>query len=169
MRALVPGLVLLVSSALFAAEVPSSIKGVPDYHVVRPNLATAGQPSPEALKQLKDLGFKTVINLRTEGEGAKDEEPLVRELGLRYVWVPVTPQSLSAKDVDDVAAVLNDESAGPVLLHCASANRAGALVAAVSVRNGKTIEEAEAEGARVGLTSDALKAAVRRVSTPPAR
>lgn len=160
---------VLLAAAAIAAEVPKAIDGVPNYHVVNPRLATAGQPSPEALRRLEEHGFKTVINLRTEAEGTKDEEAAVTAQGLRYVSVPVTPASLSAKDVETVAAVLDDEAAGPVLLHCAVANRAGALWAAVLARRGKSVPEAEAEGVKAGLSSDSMKEAFRRVSARAAR
>jgi uncharacterized protein (TIGR01244 family) len=158
---------ILAAPAAFAAELPAAIEGVPNYHVVTPGLATAGQPTPEAWKQLKQLGFKTVINLRTEGEGGKEAEKAVTEAGLRYVWVPLMPATLSAKDVEAVAAVLDDPAAGPVLLHCAVANRAGGLWAAVLARKGKSLDEAEAEGIKAGLTSQPMKDAVRRVAATP--
>ena len=167
----VPVLLLaLVAAAAWsaAAQVPAAIEGVPNYHVVRPGLATAGQPTPEALRNLKALGFKTVVNLRTEAEGdvVKAEEALVRAQGLRYVWVPLTAATLTAKDVDAVAAVLDDAAAEPILLHCTAANRAGGLYAATLARKGKSLDEAEAEGVKAGLSSDAMKEAVRRVGTP---
>lgn len=164
----VVALVALAALPTRAAELPSSVEGVPNYHVVRPGLATAGQPSPEAWERLRKLGFKTVLNLRTEGEGAKDEEKVVTANGLRYVWVPVMPATLSAKEVDAVTAVLGDAAAAPVLLHCTVANRAGGLWAAVLARQGKSADEAEAEGVKAGLSSDSMKQAVRRVGTTPA-
>jgi uncharacterized protein (TIGR01244 family) len=169
MRARLSAAVLVIGSAAMAAEVPQAIEGVPNYHPVRPGIATAGQPSAEALKQLKALGFKTVINLRTEAEGAPAEEKVVTEQGLRYVWVPLTPATLTAKDVDAVAAVLDDADAAPVLLHCATANRAGGLWAAYLARKGKALDEAEAEGMKAGLSSASVKEAVRRVADPPSR
>jgi uncharacterized protein (TIGR01244 family) len=161
-------LVLLAAVPLAGAEVPTSMDGVPNYHPLNPQLATAGQPPAEAWAQLKQQGFKTVINLRTESEGAKDEEAAVTAAGLRYVWVPVMPATLSAADVDAVAAVLDDEGAGPVLLHCSVSNRAGGLWAAVLARKGKSLAEAEVEGVRAGLASDSMKEAVRRVAGAPA-
>jgi uncharacterized protein (TIGR01244 family) len=167
---LVLALAALAAPSVGAAEVPAAVEGVPNYHVVRPGLATAGQPAPEAWARLKELGFKTVINLRTEGEpGVKDEEKAVTSQGLRYVWVPLMPATLSAKDVDAVAAVLDDAGAGPVLLHCTVANRAGGLWAAVLARKGKSADEAEAEGVKAGLASDSMKQAVRRVTAPPSQ
>jgi uncharacterized protein (TIGR01244 family) len=113
------------------------------------------------------MGFRTVINLRTESEGAKAEQEAVEKAGLRYVWVPMTSDSFSAADVSRVASVVDDASAGPVLLHCKSANRVGAMWAALEAAKGKTLDEAEAEGRAVGLTSPALVEAFRRVSARP--
>lgn len=156
----------LFASASAAAEVPATVEGIANYHVVRPGLATAGELTPEAQKKLKELGFKTVIDLRTEREGTKAEEAVVVAQGLRYVSVPVTPDTLTEKDVDVVAAILDDAAAEPVLLHCASANRAGALLAAVLARKGQSLDEAEAEGVKAGLSSQSMKDAVRRVAAP---
>jgi uncharacterized protein (TIGR01244 family) len=78
------------------------------------------------LAGLKDQGFKTVINLRTAGEpGYVDEAKALAAQGIRYVHVPITPATFSAADVAAVRAVLDDPASGPVLLHCASANRVG--------------------------------------------
>ena len=153
-----------MTSSLFA-EVPASVDAAafPNYHVIRPGLAAAGQPSPEGLAQLKALGFKTVINLRTEKEGGKAEAEPVKAAGLRYVWVPVTAETFSAADVDAVAKVIDDPEAGPILFHCASANRVGAVWTVVQVRKGKSPEEAEAEGRTIGLSGPAMLDATKRV------
>lgn len=157
-------------TAPVAAEVPASVDAtaLPNYHVIRPDLAAAGQPSAEGLAELKALGFKTVVNLRTDREGAKDEEAVVKAAGLAYVSVPVTIETLSHADVDAVSRVLDDKAAGPVLLHCGNANRVGAVWALVQIRQGKTLEAAEAEGRMVGLTNPALVEAVRKLAATPA-
>jgi uncharacterized protein (TIGR01244 family) len=155
-------------AAPLSAEVPGTADptAFPNYRFLRPGLATAGQPSAAGLAQLKAMGFKTVVNLRTEKEGAKEEEAMVKAAGLSYVSVPVTAETLSQKDADAVGRVIDDPAAGPVLLHCATANRVGAVWAILRVRQGKTLEEAEAEGRAIGLTSPALIEAVRKVATP---
>ncbi len=86
-----------------------------------PNLAAAGQPTPQALLKLKEMGFRTVVNLRTEAEGPAEEAQTVRAAGLRYVSVPFSAKSLSLAVVDAVEKVVKDEAATPVLLHCLSA------------------------------------------------
>jgi protein tyrosine phosphatase (PTP) superfamily phosphohydrolase (DUF442 family) len=68
-------------------------------------------------------------------------------------------------DADAVSRVLDDPAAGPVLLHCASANRVGAIWALMQVRKGKSLDEAEAEGRALGLESPALVEAMRKVAT----
>jgi uncharacterized protein (TIGR01244 family) len=63
-----------------------------------------------------------------------------------------------------VRAVLEDPAAAPVLIHCTSGNRAGAMWGAVAASQGKTLEEAEAEGRRAGMHGDAMTEALRRVA-----
>jgi uncharacterized protein (TIGR01244 family) len=134
-----------------------------NYRVVKPGLATAGRVSAEGLAQLKALGFKTVLNLRTEQEGAKDEEAAVRAQGLRYEWVPVTPDSLAIEDVKKVESILDDPAAEPILFHCASANRVGAVWAIIQVRHGKELAAAIEEGRQIGLKDGPMTAAVERL------
>jgi uncharacterized protein (TIGR01244 family) len=158
-----------VAAAAAPPEVPTSVDATafPNYHVIRPDLAAAGQPSAEGLAALKALGFKTVINLRTEQEGAKEEGAVVKAAGLAYVSVPVTAETLNQADADAVSRVLDDPASGPVLLHCASGNRVGAVWALLRVRQGKTLEEAEAEGRAVGLKSPVLVEAMRKAASAP--
>ena len=136
---------------------------VPNYRLLRPGLAAAGRPAPEALPRLKEWGFQTVIDLRTPAEGTAEEEAAVKALGLRYVVVPVSAASFSLKDVAAVRKVLDDPSAGPVLLHCASSNRVGAVWAMIESQRGKGLEDALAEGRRAGLKSGPMEDAVRRL------
>lgn len=160
--------VFCISAALHAGP-PEAVDPaqIPAYRLLRPGLATAGQPAPDALKQLPAMGFKTVVNLRTDKEGAIEEGETVRAQGLRYVWVPITPDTFSLQDVEAVRQVLDDPAARPVLLHCASSNRVGGVWAVIQARKGRTLEDAEAEGRTAGLQSPAMAAAVRRVLGAP--
>lgn len=157
----------LALAAPAGAQIPDRVDPaeIVNYRVVRPGLATAGKLSPQALDQLKAKGFKTVVDLRTEAEGTAAEKLAVEAQGLRYVWVPITAATFSAADVAAVGKVLNDSAAAPVLLHCASANRVGAVWAVLQVQQGRSLEEAEAAGQEIGLTSPAMLEAMRRVAT----
>jgi len=168
-------LLLLLLAVPAAAGVPETADPaeIPAYRLLRPDLAVAGQPSPQALARLGDMGFRTVVNLRTEKEGAAAEGPVVEAQGLRYVWVPVTAGTFSLADVEAVGKVLDDPSAFPVLVHCASSNRVGGAWAVLESKKGKNLDEALAAGRAAGLHSPEMEAAVRRVlgvpeTAPPA-
>lgn len=95
-----------------------------------PGIVTAGQPTAEQIEAAQAQGVKTVINLRPEGEMQDfDEAALVKKAGMNYVHIPVA----GPDDINDANARLLDEAlvpgALPALVHCASANRVGALIA----------------------------------------
>jgi uncharacterized protein (TIGR01244 family) len=148
---------------LARAEIPQTIDGIPNYRVLRPGLAaTSGQPAPEAFARLASQGFKTVVNLRTEEEGARHEETWVKDAGLRYVWIPVTPESFTVEDAEALRMVLDDAEAAPMLIHCATGNRVGAVWTVIQVRQGRPLSEARSEGEAIGLRGP-MEQAVRRV------
>lgn len=157
----------LAGATLFAAadgppeSVPPSL--IPNYQLIRPDVATAGQPSEAALLKLKEMGFRVVIDLRAPEEGIAAERAVVEKAGLRYVSVPVTTKTFSRADAAKVAQVLDEKGRGPVLLHCATANRVGGLWTVMEAAKGRLYEDAEKEGVQIGLHSEAMKAAVKRV------
>lgn len=92
-----------------------------------PNLVTGGQPSQAQLAQAASA-IQTVINLRAAGEDGFDAASQVEALGMRYVSIPIQ----GAADVTEANARLLDgalSEGGVTLLHCASGNRVGALLA----------------------------------------
>jgi uncharacterized protein (TIGR01244 family) len=159
----------VVAGVTPACPIPKSTPddSIPNYTVLEPCVAAAGQPSADALGKLKALGFKTVINLRPVEEApvVAEEERIVEAQGLRYVSVPVTPATFSAHDVESVRKVLEEPGIGPVLLHCASSNRVGAVWGLLARQRGRTLQEAEAEANRAGISSEAMKEAFRKLAT----
>lgn len=89
-----------------------------------------GQPTAAQLTAAA-AGLKRVINLRAPTEDAGyDEAAKSAELGLRYHNVPVAgPPGLTADAVRRLDRLLADQAAGPTLIHCATGNRVGALMA----------------------------------------
>ncbi len=126
-----------------------------------------GQPDEASFVRLaEEAGVKTVVNIRFPEEMSRvgfDEQAVVESLGLRYVTIPVSPDSFSREEVDRFAEVLseNDE---PVLLHCASSNRVGGMWAAyLATHRGVSPGDAIKLGRSAGLRSDGMVAAVGRV------
>lgn len=117
-----------------------------------PDVATAGRPSAAQFALARERGIRRVINLCPHGEPcAYDEPALMAELGLDYVNIPVAgPGDLSADKARALDAALGT-APGPVLVHCASSNRVGALFALRASQQGHTLEEALAIGRSAGL------------------
>ncbi|WP_312786875.1 protein tyrosine phosphatase family protein [Stenotrophomonas indicatrix] len=134
---------------------------------VRPGLYAGGQPTAAQLRELAAQGVRTVIDLRQPDEDRGfDETREAEALGLRYVRIPVAgAEGLDAANLRAVHQALQ-QSQGPVLLHCASGNRAGAVLGLVNARyEHASPEQALQLGQRAGLKS--LEAATReRLAIP---
>src|SRR5437870_166396 len=63
--------------------------GIPRFAEVSPNLFRGGQPSDKGLLNLKEAGVKTIINLRNGGESVFHEASVARDLGLKFVSIPM--------------------------------------------------------------------------------
>lgn len=114
-----------------------------------------GQPSADDLKEAKKKGVKAVLNLREAKELDFDEAALVKQLEMKYHHVPFQGVPALTDDVfDQVRAVLNDKGERPLLLHCAAANRVGAVWLAYRVLDTKAkFDDALKEAEEIGLTT----------------
>lgn len=146
---------------------PAALPGVVNYRLAAPDLAAGGVPDAVALKLLAARGLKTVIDLRTEGEGTAAEKALVEKLGMRYVHVPVTATTLSLADADAVIAALAAPGAKPALLHCTTSNRAGAAWALMEARAGRGAAASEQAGRTMGMRAGPMTEAVRQILAQP--
>lgn len=122
------------------------------------------QPNTDDLKQAKESGVKTVINLRLADEVKEfDEKELVEQLGLEYFNPGFkTPDQLTDQIFDEVRSSLMTADKKPILLHCSSANRVGAVWLAHRVLDGGlSYEEALSEAKIVGLKLPAYEEKAR--------
>jgi uncharacterized protein (TIGR01244 family) len=72
---------------------------------------------------------------------------------MEYLHIPVDPKNLDPSSSAAVTKAI-EESDGPVFVHCASGNRAGALLAIGAAHSGGMTPEAALEfGRKAGLTS----------------
>lgn len=114
---------------------------------------TGGQPTAEQFETLANLGYTTVINLRGLDENGNTNPEFVESLGMTYVSIPIT----GAPDVSEANARKLAEvmaaSEGDVVIHCASGNRVGALVALKGYYvDGLSPEDALKLGKAAGVT-----------------
>lgn len=123
----------------------------------------ASQPAAEDFEQARAEGVRTIINLRAAGEqGDFDERAVVTGLGLAYVSLPIS----GAAGLDDAtferARELLNTAERPILLHCASANRVGAVWIPWRVlEGGLGLEQAVVEAKTIGLKTPELEAKAR--------
>jgi len=126
-----------------------------DFTEARPGLHTGGQPTRDELKQLRDEGVRTVIDLRGPQEArGYDEANEVEALGMTYIALPISGKDdINAAQAKALHRLLQDRE-GEVLLHCASGNRVGALLALGAAQvDGLSADEALALGRAAGLKS----------------
>ena len=120
---------------------------------------TGGQPSVEQLEAAAGYGFRTVINLRGASEGGTGREE-VEQAGMSYVSIPV--EGVAGLTVENAQALVDALNVAeyPLIVHCGSSNRVGALFALKAFHlDGRSAEDALEIGRRAGLTR--LESAVR--------
>jgi uncharacterized protein (TIGR01244 family) len=117
----------------------------------------ASQPQPDDFAQAKKGGVRTVINLRHESEiRGFDEKQVVESEGMTYINLPWNGLDELTDDVFDRSRELLGSAERPILLHCASANRVGAVWLPYRVLDGGlSWDAALAEAKTVGLKSSA--------------
>jgi uncharacterized protein (TIGR01244 family) len=126
-----------------------------------PGITTSGQPDETALAELADDGFVAVIDLRTPDEDrGLEEQSIVEALGMEYISLPIDGQGgVNYENAFALNAILG-EAQGPVLIHCSTGNRAGALLSLRQRLNGAGVDEALETGLRAGMTSPVLRSSV---------
>jgi uncharacterized protein (TIGR01244 family) len=151
----------VVTGAALAAEQKMTKPGITNYTRVDAVVACGGATETAALEGLKADGFKAVINLRQATErGANIDENRARAeaLGLKYIHIPFNGAAPEAKTFDDFLAAVADTSHQPVYVHCASAQRVGAVWLAKRVlQDGWAVEKATEEARLIGLSSAPLE------------
>jgi len=145
---------LVLSTALAAP--PTLLLPVPNARIPVAGVLSGGQPTQDQIAAAGSAGYKTVINLRPDTEpGFAWEAAAVTAAGMAYVSIPVAgAAALTKENVALLDAALKEAATkGPVLLHCGSGNRIGAMLALRAVwLEGKDPAAALEYGKATGLT-----------------
>jgi uncharacterized protein (TIGR01244 family) len=145
----------LILLAFFGASlVRAQSVDLPNRRDVLEGITSAGQPSQAALSAAAAAGYKSVIDLRAPNEDrGLDEKAAVESLGMSYVNLPVDgPPGVSYANASALDKLLA-EAPKPVLVHCASGNRVGALLALRAKAHGADAAAALELGVAAGLGS----------------
>jgi len=120
---------------------------------INDNITVMGQVTKDELKQAANEGFKSVLNLRASGEEGfmPDEEKQAEAAGLTYVNIPVKKEEISDELTSQVLKEI-DGLPKPVLVHCASGMRAGAMACMhMATREDMTADEGMTKAQAIGF------------------
>jgi protein tyrosine phosphatase (PTP) superfamily phosphohydrolase (DUF442 family) len=120
----------LALSASMAAFGQSARLAAPNVVVTSPQLVTSGQPSAEALGNLKALGFEAVIYLAppSVSDAVRDEQLIVTRQGLTFINIPIKFDHPTEADFETFSAILSGLGKRKTLVHCQVNMRASSLV-----------------------------------------
>ena len=112
------------------------------------------QPLPDDFQSLKNLGIKTVIDLRNDP--TEYEKAAVEALGMRYVNIPMSGwRSPKDRQLEEFMKLVNDQETGAFFVHCkAGIHRTGVAGAVYRYENyGWDYEKAYKEMKNYNFTS----------------
>lgn len=130
-------------------EVPE--KALPRFHKVNGDLYRGGMPEEEGFRYLRDIGIKTVVNLRKND----DERSRVESLKMKYVHIPLSAMGgIDDSSIREFFKIVNDPDSCPVFVHCRrGADRTGTMVAFYRIAfEGWEPERAYREARDIGLS-----------------
>jgi protein tyrosine/serine phosphatase len=105
---------------------PIDRPGLPNLHQVSPALYRGAQPTAAGLAELKKMGVKTDINLRS----FHSDHDMLGDTGLAYGQVPMKTWHLENEDIVRFLKLATDPVNQPVFVHCQhGADRTGVACA----------------------------------------
>ena len=139
----------------------------PPLAALAPGVSAAGKLDCADIEALADAGIRTIVNNRSDGEDpgqlpAEEARRLAEARGVADHHIPVTAATLTAGDVDAMAATLA-KAERPIVLHCRSGTRSTLLWALVRLREGAEPLQLVAEAARYGIDIAALPVIAARL------
>src|SRR5262245_1902210 len=92
------------------------------YRAIGAKLGTAGQPTQEQFRTVREAGFAAVVNLAlpTSDNALANEGSVVTGLGMAYVHIPVDFKTPRPQDFRAFCRVMEAFDGRPVFVHCAA-------------------------------------------------
>ena len=154
--------VALAGPGCASATYPTALPTVADAVSPAPGIVSAGRLAADDVARVREAGIHHIIDLTPDAETPDfDEAAAARTAGLVYSNLPLRGAvDLTRENVLAFDALVRDAKR-PVLVHCASGNRVGAMAALRAAWvDGKEADEAIAIGRTWGLKG--LEEEVRR-------
>jgi len=103
-----------------AQVVKETLPGVTNYARVESTVACAGAITPEAVPELKRLGYKSIINLRQASEpgaNVEAEAAAVKGAGITYAHLPFNAAAPDPAVVDAFLKAITSPGMEPAFIH----------------------------------------------------
>jgi uncharacterized protein (TIGR01244 family) len=148
---------------VFAAQqvTKEPVAGIVNFARLETTVACGGATKPEAVPELKKMGFVSIINLReaTEpGANIEAEEAAAKAVGMKYFHVPFNGNSPDTRAVDRFLDAITSPGTEPAYIHCSGGNRAASMWLAKRVAvDHWDADRAVAEATALGLASPTLR------------
>jgi len=146
--------------ALAQEVTKESVPGIRNLARLETTVACAGAITPEAVADIKKMGFVSIVNLRLASEPGAEvekEEAAAKATGLKYFHVPFDgkPDPKAAAGFLDA---ITTKGAEPAFIHCAGGNRAATmwLIKRLAVDHWD-VDRAVKEATALGQTNEGLR------------
>jgi uncharacterized protein (TIGR01244 family) len=149
------------ASLTLAQEVTrETVPGIRNLARLQTTVACAGAITPEAVADIKKMGFVSIVNLRlaTEpGAEIEKEEAAAKAAGIKYFHVPFDGKP-DPKAAGAFLDAITTTGAEPAFIHCAGGNRAATmwLIKRLAVDRWEE-DRAVKEATALGQTSEPLR------------
>ncbi len=163
-----PALCLIVGVAFFNSHpagaqqvTKQDVPGAINFTRLETTVACGGATKPEAVPEIKKLGFASIINLRQPAEPGADidaEAAAAKTADIRFFNIPFNGQSPDPAVADKFLDTITAPGNAPAYIHCAAGNRAAAmwLIKRLVVDQWDT-DRATQEARALGMTSTTLQ------------
>jgi uncharacterized protein (TIGR01244 family) len=160
--------VLLFVATVFGGRAVSAqqvtkqtVPGVTNFAKLETTIACGGATTPEAVPELKKMGYASIVNMRLANEtgaNVEGEAAAAKAANIRYFHIPFSGSAPDPAVADEFLKTIAAPENNPAYIHCASGNRVSAMwMIKRMVVDHWDADKAYAEANALGLTSPALK------------
>ncbi len=126
------------------------------------DIYVSGVTTTTGLEALRSRGVQTVLDLRLPGQVEPEFAATVRDLGMNYLALPMQSSAVTDEQAQAFLEAMRKYDHQPLLIHCKSGNRSGAMYGVyVGAERKLDVDAAMTQSRQAGLRSDKLAEAVR--------